>query len=104
MGTFTDIELQKIQHPIIQSLLPRLGLNSNMPKAIIYGPTTAGGLGFTPLVVIQATQKIKHILQAYRHHTELQKIFQITFQWAQKVAGISQSIFQNTGLVIPSQL
>jgi len=102
VGTFTAQQLHKIQHPVVQILLPRMGYNSNMPIDVIYGPQEAGGMGFIPLVTIQALQKIKNILQAYRHNTELSRHFQITSQWAQKVSGISNSIFSDTSIDIHS--
>ena len=100
VGTFTAKQLHKIQLPLIQLLLSKLGFNANMPKEVIYGPMAAGGIGFIPLVVIQVQQKIKQILQAYRHHTELHHLFTITFHWAQKVAGISVNIFYDTATEI----
>ena len=73
-----------------------------MPQTVIYGPVSAGGLGFVPLVNIQAIQKIKHILQAYWHHTSLQPLFSIYFQWCQHVSGLSSSILHDTTIDIPS--
>ena len=102
IGTFTHTQLDTIQHPILQTILSRMGYNSNMPKAVIYGPTSAGGLGFQHLMVIQGVQKIKHILQAYRHHTPLIGIIHTTLQWAQHIAGIKESIFVDTTTPIPS--
>ena len=54
VGTFTEQQLDRLQHPITQLLLPRLGYNGNMPKEVIYGPIQSGGMGFTSLSVIQA--------------------------------------------------
>ena len=101
INTFTEIQLEKIQHPIIQVILQRLGYNENMPKDVIYGPTTTGGLGFHHLFSLQGLQKIKQILQAYRNNTPLRNILHTTFQWDQHVAGTSKSIFQDTGSSIP---
>jgi len=69
---------------------------------VVYGPTKAGGMGFIPLFIVQSTQKVKQILNAYRHNTPLKQIMNTTFQWAQRVAGISHPIFLNTTLAIPS--
>ena len=78
-----------------------MGYNENMPKAVVYGPTKAGGLGLHHLLVLQASQKIKHILQAYRYKTPLYQIMHTTFQWAQRVTGISTSIFEDTSTELP---
>ena len=95
VGTFSASQLEKIQHPLIQILIQRMGFNSNMPKQVIYGPTSAGGMGYTHLFPLQAQQKIKLIFQAYRNNTPLKYILHTTFQWAQHITGLSTSIFHN---------
>ena len=101
VGTFMQKQLSQLQHPIIQTLLPRMEYNANMPKAIIYGPISSGSMGFSPLHILKGTQKIKYVLQAYRSHSSLKNIFHITFSWEQLVAGISQPIFQATQSRLP---
>ena len=102
VGTFTEQQLDRIQHPITQLILPRLGFNGNMPKAVIYGPIQSGGMGFTSLSVIQAQQKIKHVLKAYHLKTPLWNLMHITFKWAQLVAGVSTDIFRDTSIELPA--
>ena len=102
VGTFTHAQLDHVQHPIIQSILPKLGYNPNMPKALIYGAIHSGGLGFHHLTVIQALQKIKNILFVYRNDTPLKSILHTTFQWAKKVSGLSTNIFMHPEVKIPA--
>ena len=102
IGTFNYTQLDTIQHPIIQTIISRLGYNRHMPKAVVYGHTSVGGMGFQHLMVLQGMQKIKHLLQSYRHRTPLFGILQTTIQWAQHIAGIKESIFIDTSTFIPS--
>ena len=41
--TFTTEQCNMIQKPFMAKLLPKMGLNRNMPRAIIYGPRELGG-------------------------------------------------------------
>jgi len=51
IGTYSQQQLDKVQHSTIQIMLSRLGYNPNMPKEVVYGPTRAGGIGFQHLFV-----------------------------------------------------
>ena len=101
VGTFTDQQLLTIHHPIIQTLLPRMGYNANMPKPVVYGPIPTGVMGFQSLMILQGSQKIKHLLQAYRHKSSLYRIIHTTFSWAQLVTGTSIQIFQDNTTQLP---
>ena len=72
-----------------------------MPKAVVYGPIGAGGMGFHHLFAIQALQKLQQIFKAYRHNTTLCSIFQTYFSWVQHIAGTTTSIFRDTTTIIP---
>ena len=102
VGTYTNAQLERIQHPLVQLILPRIGYNSNMPKEVIYGPTLSGGMGFVPLFIVQATQKLKHIMQAYRRNTPLKKILHVTFEWSQKIMGTTNTLFMKPHIPVPS--
>ena len=101
INTFTRDQLEKIQHPVVQTILQRMGYNSNMPKDVIYGDTTAGGLGYTHLFAMQGQQKLKLIFQAYRSLTPHTTITHITLQWAQHLSGLTYSIFEHPEIPIP---
>ena len=75
--------------------------NENIPKDVIYGDITAGGMGYTHLFVLQAQQKMNQILLAYRHNTTLKTMFQTTFQWAQQLAGTTTGIFETPDIELP---
>jgi hypothetical protein len=55
--TFTNAQCIKIQRPFVNIILPKIGLNRNTPRAIIFGPKSLGGLELMDLRVEQiATQ------------------------------------------------
>lgn len=39
LTTFSLEQCHKIQSPVFQATLPRLGINRNFPRAVLYGPT-----------------------------------------------------------------
>ena len=52
---FTKKECELIQKPFIHALLPKLGMNRNMPRVVIYGPKELGGLELMDLRIEQVT-------------------------------------------------
>ena len=53
VSLFTEKQCVSIQKPFIHALLPKMGLNRNTPRVIIYGPKSLGGLEIMDLRVEQ---------------------------------------------------
>jgi hypothetical protein len=62
--TFSSSDLEKIQHPFIHLLLPKLGLNRHTPRALIYRPQFRGGWG---LVNLEKEQIVRHF-ESFQGH------------------------------------
>ena len=52
---FTETQCHNLQRPVIAALLPKMGLNRNMPRAVIYGPMSLGGREIMDLRIEQVT-------------------------------------------------
>ena len=59
--SYAEKTLVEIQSKIAQAVLPLLGFSSKTPKAVIYGTTRLGGIGFHNLYVEQGIAKINII-------------------------------------------
>jgi hypothetical protein len=53
-----QIILLKIQSPIINTVLTKMGYNRHMPRAVVFSPTTLGGIGLLELYTEQGCSKI----------------------------------------------
>jgi len=49
--TFSTKQCDAIQCQFYKAMLPKLGINRNMKREVIYGPHELGGLNFTDLKV-----------------------------------------------------
>jgi len=43
-------------------ILSKMGYNKNMPRAVVYAPTTHGGIGMKNLYTEQGLQKVLQVL------------------------------------------
>ena len=61
------LQLDGIQKPIINYILPKLGYNRHFPRAVVFGSPHFGGLNFKSLYADQGV-KHKHITQLIKHY------------------------------------
>ena len=57
---FTDKQCKKIATVIEKVILPKMGINRNIPKAVLYGPQEYGGLAFPTIETMQDQKGISH--------------------------------------------
>jgi hypothetical protein len=50
--------LKKIQSPVINTVLTKLGYNRHMPRAVVFAPTTVGGIGLLDLFTEQGSSNV----------------------------------------------
>ena len=55
VSMFSRKQCDTIQKPFIHAILPKMGINRHTPRAVIYGPTSLGGLNLMDLRIEQVT-------------------------------------------------
>jgi hypothetical protein len=99
--SFTMRELANIQSSPIRALLSIMGFNRNMPREVVFGPTSIGGIGLQYLYVEQGCQKTSAILQHIRQHSRLGKMMWTAIQWNQVTAGVGCAILTEPPRSLP---
>ena len=92
--TFSSSQLDEIQKPSICLLLPKLGLNRNMPRAVIFGPRALGGLELMNLKVEQPAINIQTTIGHLRREDRAADILLATFYDLQIEVEFDVSVFQ----------
>lgn len=95
LTTFSLNQCLKIQSPVFQATLPKLGLNRNFPRAVLYGPTRYGGLAFPNLYLEQGIEHIKWLISIFRYPRQITSLMQIYLRYQQLEAGISEYILKS---------
>ena len=90
---FSQKQCDRILSPILNVCLPKMGFNRHMPREVVYGPISAGGLGFHDLFIEQG---IKHVQCLVGHLREPKsvtgKMIRIEMDWCQVQAGIGTNL------------
>lgn len=86
---FNGKQLQRIQQKFINSYLPKVCMNRHFPRALVFGPTTLGGVGIMDLKVEQPLQAIKSMTGHLRRNNNAGKMIRATLYFTQIKVGIS---------------
>ena len=79
----------------IQVMLPKLGCNRNLPRAVVFGPVAMGGLGLHDLYVEQGVQQILALVGYSREASETSWMMTIELEWCQVQAGAGVNLLES---------
>ena len=85
--TFTNKECDKIQSPFYNILLPRMGLNRHMPRAVVCGPPSHAGLEMMDIKVEQIARHIEGVVTQIRKNDKVGKTIRATIDMMQIYLG-----------------
>ena len=95
-GILYQEDCKTIQSDLLRHLLPQMGYNPNTPRALVHGPKFLGGIGIQDLFCTQGSAKCIRLIQHLRSSRPLGDALRVYLQWAQRQAGIPQSILHYT--------
>ena len=85
--TFNSNDLEEIQKGSVSLLLPKLGVNRNMPRSVIYGPRALGGRELTNLRIEQPVKNFNTTLGYLRRQGKMGQILYATMRDVQLEVG-----------------
>ena len=92
--TFTAKECQKIQSPFFNALLPKLGINRNMPRDLLHGPSQLAGLGLVNLESEQLSMHVSGMIAQIRKRDRVGQTMLASIDALQIYLGTSEQFFK----------
>ena len=92
--TFTTSNINEIQSTAMRLLLPKLGMNRNMPRAVVYGPRKYGGRQITDLRIEQPVKSLTSTIGHLRRNDRVGKLLLATLRDLQIECGREILIFE----------
>ncbi len=92
--------LNKAQSLTTPLVLSTMGYNHNMPKAVVYAPTSHGGIGFCHLHSEQGLQKVLQIMKHLRTQTSLGTTIKLAIKAHQIHSGVASPILEYTDPIL----
>ena len=97
--SFTHKQLHTIQQKIIGPSLTAAGYNSKMPRAVVFGPATLGGMQWESPYSITLYTQLQLLIGSLRLQDTVGKLLIIQLSWLQILAGIRQPLLETTQAV-----
>jgi hypothetical protein len=60
--TLTKKDCEEIQRPVVNEILPKMGISLSAPRAVVFGTSQFGGLGLTHLVALKGHTRLQYLL------------------------------------------
>jgi hypothetical protein len=60
--TRTKKDCEEIQRPVVNAILPKMGIARSAPRAVVFGTAQFGGLGLTHLAALQGHTHLQYLL------------------------------------------
>jgi hypothetical protein len=55
-------ECEEIQRPVINTILPKMGINRNTARTVVFGTSKYGGLGLDHLAAVQGFAQLQYLI------------------------------------------
>jgi folate-dependent tRNA-U54 methylase TrmFO/GidA len=85
-------ECKEIQKPPVNAILPKMGINRNTKRDVVFGTTKYGGLGLTHLAAVQGYGQLQYLLGHLRSDDTSGTLYRILMEFTQLECGIEQEI------------
>jgi hypothetical protein len=90
--TLSFQECEDIQRPVINAILPKMGINRKESRAVVFGTAQFGGLGLDHLSTLQGHSRLQYLLGHIQcgHHTG--QLMIILIEYTQLECGTMENI------------
>jgi hypothetical protein len=65
--TLTKKDFEEIQKPVVNVILPKMGITRSSPRAVVFGTAQFGGRGLTHIVALQGHTQLQYLLGHLRY-------------------------------------
>jgi hypothetical protein len=83
----TKEDCEEIQKPVMNAILPNMGIARSAPRAFIFGTDQFGGLGLTHLAALQGHTRLQYLLGHFRYGEGTGHLMQMLLEYTQLECG-----------------
>jgi hypothetical protein len=85
--TLSKKECEEIQRPVVNAILPKMGIARTAPRAVVFGTAQYGGLGLTHLMALQGHKCLQYLLGRLRCGDATGRLIQMLLEYTQLECG-----------------
>ena len=87
-------QLKEIQSSIMGACLSAAGYCKKMPRAVVYGPTSWGGMEWDNILVLSLYEKLKLLIGSIRLDDKVGQLIKVQLSWLQLFSGSSTPLLE----------
>jgi hypothetical protein len=85
--TLSKKDCEKIQRPVANAILPKMGIARTAPRAVVFGTAKYGVMGLTHLSALQGHTRLKYLLGHLRCGDATGRLMQMLLEYTQLECG-----------------
>jgi hypothetical protein len=85
--TLPKKDCEETQSPLVNAILPRMGIARSAPRSVAFGTAQFGGLGLTHLAALQGHIRLQYLLGHLRFGDATGRIMQMLLEYTQLECG-----------------
>jgi hypothetical protein len=94
-ATYLDIkDCEEIQRPVVNRILPKIGVNRNTARTVVFGTTKYGGIGLDHLTTLQGFAQLQYLIRSLRTQDTMGDLYQMLLEYTQLECGTDTPILE----------
>jgi hypothetical protein len=85
--TLSMKDCEEIQRPVVNIILPKIGIARTAPRSVVFGTAQCGGLGLTHLAALQGHTRLQYIMGHLRCDDSTGRLVQMLLGYTQLECG-----------------
>jgi hypothetical protein len=85
--TLAKKDCEEIHIPVMNAILPKMGITRSAPRAVIFGTAQFGGLWLTQLTTLQGHTRLQYLLGHLRCGDSSEHVMQMLLEYTQLEVG-----------------
>jgi hypothetical protein len=92
--TLSFQECEDIRRPVINAILPKMGINRKAARAVVFGKVQFGGLGLDHLATLQGHSRLQYLLGHIRCGDHTGQLVRIIIEYTQLECSTMENILE----------
>jgi hypothetical protein len=87
-------ECEELQMPVVNAILPKIGINRNTSRSVIFGTSKYDGLGLDHLAAVQGFGQLQYLIGSLRTQDTTGDLYQMLLEYTQLECGTATPILE----------
>jgi folate-dependent tRNA-U54 methylase TrmFO/GidA len=87
-------ECEEIQRPVVNIILPKVGIHRKTARTVVFGTSKYGGLGLDHLAAVQGFAQLQYLIGSLRTQDTTGDLYQMLLEYTQLECGTDTPILE----------